>query len=111
MDGVSQLHAYDIASGKELWNQQLGTLQKAPPVLADGKLYVGTESGKFFIVRRADNGAEILSEVSCRSAPTASADPKARRNRCLAGAAISRGRMFFVSSDAVYAFGSRTPVR
>ena len=25
--------------------------QKAPPVLADGKIYVGTESGKFFIVR------------------------------------------------------------
>ena len=35
----------------ELWTQTLGTVQKAPLVLADGKLYVGTESGKFFIVR------------------------------------------------------------
>ena len=25
--------------------------QKAPPVLADGKIYVGTENGKFFILR------------------------------------------------------------
>ena len=29
-----------------LWTQPLGTGQKAPLVLADGKLYVGTESGK-----------------------------------------------------------------
>ncbi len=39
--------------GKPLWTQTLGTIQKAPLVLADGKLYVGTESGKFFIVRPA----------------------------------------------------------
>ena len=29
----------------------LGTLQKGSPVLADGKLYVGTENGKFYILR------------------------------------------------------------
>ena len=45
IDGSSKLHTYDLASGKELWSQQLGTLQKASPVLADGKLYVGTETG------------------------------------------------------------------
>ena len=47
----------------ELWTQPLGTAQKAPPVLADGKIYVGTENGKFFIVRPRADRAEILSEV------------------------------------------------
>ena len=37
--------------------------QKAPPVMADGKIYVGTENGKFFIVRPQADRAEILSDV------------------------------------------------
>ena len=32
-------------------SKSLGTVQKAPLVLADGKIYVGTEAGKFFILR------------------------------------------------------------
>ena len=50
IENGSRLKAYDLESGRELWRQSLGTVQKAPLVLADGKLYVGTESGKFFIV-------------------------------------------------------------
>ena len=51
IENGSRLKAYDIETGKELWTQPLGTAQKAPPVMADGKIYVGTENGKFFIVR------------------------------------------------------------
>ena len=51
IENGSRLKAYDLEKGKLLWTQTLGTVQKAPLVLADGKLYVGTESGKFFIVR------------------------------------------------------------
>jgi len=43
----SRLVAFDVVTGRQLWKQQLGTVQKAPPVMADGKIYVGTESGKF----------------------------------------------------------------
>ena len=48
IDNSSRLKAFDIETGKELWTQPLGTAQKAPPVLADGKIYVGTDSGKVF---------------------------------------------------------------
>ena len=51
IENGSKLRAFDVETGKELWRQDLGTVQKAPPVLADGKIYVGTESGKFFILR------------------------------------------------------------
>src|SRR3954467_4326783 len=51
IENGSRLKAYDLEKGTLLWTQTLGTVQKAPLVLADGKLYVGTESGKFFIVR------------------------------------------------------------
>ena len=59
IDGGSTLNAFDIETGKELWSQPLGTAQKAPPVLADGKIYVGNDNGKFFIIRpRVDQGGD-----------------------------------------------------
>ena len=72
--------------GKELWTQPLGTAQKAPPVLADGKIYVGTDSGKFFIVRpqrrpRRDperGGAAEQHEQLLRLGGHAGADPRRR---------------------------------
>jgi outer membrane protein assembly factor BamB len=109
VENGSRLKAFDVETGKELWRQSLGTVQKAPLVLADGKLYVGTESGKFFIVRPHPDRAEVLSEVqlplSLNSVQQADGTPEP----ILAGAAVSRGRVFFVSSDAVYAIGPKAP--
>ena len=52
VDNSAILGAFDLKTGKELWTKRLGTLQKGSPVLADGKIYVGTENGKFYILRR-----------------------------------------------------------
>ena len=109
IDGSSKLHTYDLATGKELWSQQLGTLQKASPVLADGKLYVGTETGTFFIVRPLADRAEVLSEVELPNSTNSCCGSEGTPEQILAGAAVSRGRIFFVSSDAVYAIGSKQP--
>src|SRR5205814_6122495 len=51
IDNSSNLFAFDVDTGKELWKQNLGTIQKASPVFADGKIYVGTESGYFYILK------------------------------------------------------------
>src|SRR5262245_16574917 len=40
IDNGSHLKAFDVNTGKELWDLALGASQKAPPVLADGKIYV-----------------------------------------------------------------------
>jgi outer membrane protein assembly factor BamB len=109
IENGSRLKAYDVESGFELWRQALGTVQKAPLVLADGKLYVGTESGKFFIVRPHADRAEVLSEVELPK----STDDNAGQSVGIAepvfgGAAVSRGRVFFVSTGGTYAIGSKT---
>jgi outer membrane protein assembly factor BamB len=109
IENGSRLKAYDLESGQELWRQSLGTVQKAPLVLADGKLYVGTESGKFFIVRPSAQKAEVLSEVELPISTDSAQQQEGTPEPVLAGAAVSRGRVFFVSSDAVYAIGSKTP--
>src|SRR5829696_5920612 len=62
VDNGANLAAFDVNTGKQLWLQNLGTIQKASPVLADGKLYVGTENGKFFILKPSATGCEILDQ-------------------------------------------------
>ena len=109
VENGSRLKAFDLETGKELWRQALGTVQKAPLVLADGKLYVGTESGKFFIVRPHADRAEVLSEVQLPLSQNSVQQADGTPEPILAGAAISRGRVFFVSSDAVYALGPKSP--
>jgi outer membrane protein assembly factor BamB len=109
IENGSRLKAYDLETGKELWTQPLGTSQKAPPVMADGKIYVGTENGKFFIVRPLADRAEILSEVELPLSKNSIGGSEGTAEQVFGGAAISRGRIFFVSSDAVYAIGPKQP--
>ena len=109
IDSNAGLHAYDLGDGHELWKLSLGTVQKAPPVLADGKIYVGTESGKFLIIRpHADHG-EVLSAVEMPLSTHSALQQEGAPEQILAGAAISRGRVFFVSGDAIYALGPKRP--
>ena len=107
IENGSRLIAYDIETGKELWRQPLGTSQKAPPVMADGKIFIGTESGKFFIVRPHADRAEILSEVELPISKNSIGGSEGTAEQVFGGAAISRGRIFFATTDAVYAIGPK----
>ena len=108
LDGSSELHAYDLETGKTIWSQQLGTLQKASPVFADGKLYVGTETGTFLIVRPHADRAEILSQVTMPLSKDSVGGSEGTAEQIVSGAAVSRGRVFFMTSDAIYAIGPKT---
>ena len=107
IDGGSTLLAFDINDGRQLWSHRLGTAQKAPAVFADGKIFVGTDNGQFFIIRPTATKAEVLSEVVLPNSVKSCCGSEGTPEQVLAGAAVSRGRVFFVSSDAVYAIGSR----
>jgi outer membrane protein assembly factor BamB len=107
IDNGSNLHAFDAATGRELWKQHLGTVQKSSLVLGDGKLYVGTESGKFYILKAHADRCEILSEVELPINQQGLFNEKVPEP-VVASAAISRGRVYFVSSDALYAIGKKS---
>jgi len=100
VDNGANLFAFDAATGKQLWVRNLGTIQKASAVLADGKLYVGTENGKFFILRPRADGCDILDEeqLGTEAAPEA----------VIGSVAIAHGKVFVVSSEALYAIGKKT---
>jgi outer membrane protein assembly factor BamB len=115
IDDSANLFAFDVNTGKELWKHTIGTLQRASPVLADGKLYVGTENGKFFILKPGPTGCEVLSETEL--GPVEKVDLKtdagdeaiAANEQILASVAVSRGRVFLVTTKAVYCIGKKTP--
>jgi len=100
VDNSAIVGAFDLKTGARLWEKTLGTLQKGSPVLADGKLYVGTENGKFFILRPSATGVEVLDEdlLGTPAAP----EP------IVASPIVADGRVYVTTMDAMYAIGKRT---
>ncbi len=101
IDNSANLSAFSANAGELLWSENLGTIQRASPVLADGKLYVGTANGRFFILRPSRSGVEILDSdlLGTEEAP----------EEIIASAAVSDGVVYVVSSGGLYAIGERRP--
>jgi outer membrane protein assembly factor BamB len=113
MDNSAILGAFDLKSGKEVWTKRLGIASKASPVLADGKLYIGTEGGKFYILRPTATGADVIDE-DLIGTPT---NPEP----IVASPAIAGGRIYVTtmspaegiagSAGHLYAIGPKTRTR
>ena len=99
IDNSANLAAFRTRDGERLWVHNLGTIQRASPVLADGKLYVGTANGRFFILRPGPDGVEVLDDdlLGAESEP----------EEIIASAAVSDGVVYVVSSGGLYAIGER----
>jgi hypothetical protein len=106
VDNSGNLFAFDVETGHQLWKQNLGVIQKASSVFADGKIYVGTESGKFYILRPHADRCDVLSSVELPLSDQGLASQKTPEP-IVAGAAVARGRVYFVSSDTLYAVGPK----
>jgi outer membrane protein assembly factor BamB len=101
VDNGGILFAHDVKTGERAWDQNLGTIQKSSPVLADGKLYVGTENGRFYIIRPSAEKAEILDQDWLGS--------EQNPEPIIASPAVARGRVYVVSMNAIYAIGPKMP--
>jgi outer membrane protein assembly factor BamB len=104
LDNGAVLIAIDLKTGKQVWSEGLGTIAKASPVFADGKLYIGTENtgdagGKFFIIRPTATKAEILDQ-DWLGTPQKS-------ELIVASPIVARGRVYVTSMDALYAIGPK----
>jgi outer membrane protein assembly factor BamB len=101
VDNGAILAAFDLKDGHKLWDKKLGTLQKSSPVFADGKLYIGTENGKFYILKPTATGADVLDEDELKSADGTD-EP------VIGSPAIANGRVYVVTMRALYAIGPKT---
>ncbi len=99
VDNGGIMFAHDAKTGGRVWEQNLGTIQKSSPVLADGKLYVGTENGKFYIIRPLADKAEILDQDWLGS--------EQNPEPIIASPAVARGRVYVASMSTLYAIGPK----
>jgi outer membrane protein assembly factor BamB len=108
VDNGAILFGIDLATGNTLWTKKLGTLQKGSPVLADGKLYVGTENGRVYILKPSKTGVEVLDDdalpISIQEG-TGGAEPGPEP--IVASPAVANGRVYIASMDALYAIGPK----
>ncbi len=101
VDNGGVLFAINLKDGSQAWRKNLGTIQKSSPVFADGKLYIGTENGKLYILRPSATGVEVLDEDEL---PVAS---DGKPETIVASPAVARGRLYIVSNEAMYAIGPK----
>ena len=101
VDNGGVLFTFDLKDGRQLWRKNLGTIQKSSPVLADGKLYVGTENGKLYILKPRADGVDVLDEDVLPNG--SDGKPQA----IVASPAVARGRVYLASMDALYAIGPK----
>ncbi len=101
VDNGAVLAAFDLASGKKLWDRNLGTIQKGSSLLADGKLYVGTENGKLWILKPGAEGVEVVDEDALL--PQGRTEAEA----IIASPIAANGRIYLTSMDALYAIGPK----
>lgn len=105
VDNGGVLLAFDVKDGKHLWRKNLGTIQKSSPVLADGKLYVGTENGKFYILKPRPDGVDVLDEDEMPAGGDGNPQP------IIASPAVARGRVYLTTMGATFAIGPKGAAR
>ena len=99
VDNSANLVAFGADTGKQLWKHNLGVMQRASPVVADGKLFVSDVDGQFHILGlRGHQPPEELdldrftnadgSAVSINGSP-----------------AVANGRIYLLTRNRLYCIG------
>lgn len=89
---VGVLECMDAATGKILWEQKLTPSQlHASPVYADGRLYISTYPGKFFVINITDEKPIVEQSIQLEG-------------NGIGSAAICNGRVYVHTTKKLYAF-------
>ena len=90
---LGNLHAYDVKTGEELWQFDLGTVGKGSPIFADGKIYATEVNGNMWILKPSREGCEKLSHVNLNARVGSGKD------EIYASPATAEGRIILVTRD------------
>jgi outer membrane protein assembly factor BamB len=94
---VGVITCIDAKTGERVWRHRLDGVFTASPVAGDGKIYVLSEAGETTVFK-AGRQVEVLAK-------------NAINGRVLASPAISGGRLFLRTDDALVAVGAASAVR
>ena len=100
VDNSANLVAFDAATGKQLWLENIGIAQRSSPVIGDGKLYVSDVDGQLHIFRLAGRDAPE------RTDRDEFKNPDASFTQINGAPAIAGGRVYFITNKMLYCIGS-----
>jgi outer membrane protein assembly factor BamB len=100
VDNAANLHALDQKTGRLLWSHNLGTIGRASPVVADGKIYATEENGRVAIVAPGATDARTLHSEHITM-------PEGRHAEIWGSVAVAYGRLYFTTEEGLYAVGRK----
>lgn len=90
VDDRAKLFVYDAATGELITRKALGTVMRSSPLYADGKIYLCTNTGRWYILRPTPTGVEIVHRLRL---PDDQVD---------GSPIVSHGRIFLPTSSYMY---------
>jgi outer membrane protein assembly factor BamB len=93
VDNRAKLFVYDAATGKLIARKALGSTMRSTPLVADGKLYLCTGSGQWYVLKPTKNGVEVVHQMRLRGEEN-DASP-----------IVSHGRIYLPTSENLYCLG------
>jgi len=100
VDDSAGLRALDAKTGRLLFETNLGTVGRAAPLFADGKIYATEVNGHVTILKALDDRFEVLD----RDALTT---PEGRQTEVWGSVVAAYGRLYFMAEDGLYCVGDK----
>ena len=101
VDNSANLLAFRADTGERLWKHNLGVMQRASPVVADGKLMVSDVDGQFHILRLKGTQPPEVLDIERFTNVDGSAVP------INGSPAIANGRIYLLTRKMLYCLGSK----
>src|SRR5690606_34838698 len=96
-DGA-KLQILDPNTGKLLGRRALSTIMRSTPVYADGKVYLCTINGLWYILKPNGDKVDVLQRMRLQNNEENSGSP-----------IVSHGRIYLPTADALYCIGPKEP--
>jgi len=92
-DGAT-LVIVEAKTGNLISQKKLGRIMFGSPIVADGKIYIAENTGRFYILKPNEKGVDVVGEARLGQGEEVFGSP-----------VVSNGRMFLPSIDALYCIG------
>jgi outer membrane protein assembly factor BamB len=103
IDDRSKMHIFEAATGKQIAKDarvlSLGTMQRSTPLVADGKIYVMTNTGQWHILRPTETGVQRVHTLRLRP------DANGGSPESEGSMAVSHGKIYLPTSQALFCLG------
>ncbi|MEX2316920.1 MAG: PQQ-binding-like beta-propeller repeat protein [Pirellulales bacterium] len=99
IDDSAKMFIYDAATGKQIARQPLGTAMRGTPLYADGKIYLCTNTGQWYILQPTATGVRVVHRLRLPTHPTGGS-PSSEGSM-----AVSHGRIYLPTLFGMYCIG------